>query len=366
MAKVLLITSVRAAAATGGRALLCKLNRSALTDIYGPDLVTLELLHRPLQSGLAAARAFAGHIDGIDTAILHAICAAISVHGIAQVFIDGSNLGEVARTVKSRFSQVEVVTFFHNVEARFFLGSLRHTHSLRALAIMIANFLAERKAVRHSDRLVCLSARDSELLGRLYGRKATDVSPIALEDQVASAETTPEFPQEKFALFVGGRFYANQAGITWYADHVAPRVGMKTYVVGHGLEAMRDRLERSGNVKVVGSVQSLAAWYASAHIAIAPIFDGSGMKTKVAEALMHGKRVIGTPEAFSGYEEIAPAAGDVCRNAEEFIAALHHACERPYVRSDPHLRSLYERKYSYEAARGRLREILLHGRPPTF
>ena len=40
---------------------------------------------------------------------------------------------------------------------------------------------------------------------------------------------------------------------------------------------------------------------AGAALVIAPIFDGSGMKTKVAEALMHGKHVVGTPEAFSGY-----------------------------------------------------------------
>ena len=36
--------------------------------------------------------------------------------------------------------------------------------------------------------------------------------------------------------------------------------------------------------------------------ASSPIFYGSGMKTKVAEALMHGKRIIGTNNAFAGYD----------------------------------------------------------------
>ena len=40
---------------------------------------------------------------------------------------------------------------------------------------------------------------------------------------------------------------------------------------------------------VVGEVESLAQWYHDAYFVVAPIFDGSGMKTKVAEALMYGK-----------------------------------------------------------------------------
>lgn len=35
---------------------------------------------------------------------------------------------------------------------------------------------------------------------------------------------------------------------------------------------------------------------------VMPIFSGSGMKVKTAEALMYGKFLIGTKEAFEGYE----------------------------------------------------------------
>ena len=46
------------------------------------------------------------------------------------------------------------------------------------------------------------------------------------------------------------------------------------------------------------------------------------MKTKVAEALMYGKRIIGTREAFSGYEFNAEEVGWLCNTKEEFVAAL--------------------------------------------
>ena len=216
----------------------------------------------------------------------------------------GSNFGEVVKLVKKMFPQVQVYTFFHNVEVRFFWGSFRQNKSAHALAVFVVNYLAERKSVKFTDKLICLSQRDSQLLQKIYGRQATHVSPMALRDQlVSNAQKVTEPSQQKFALFVGGVFYANRVGITWFVKHVVPRINIKICIVGKGFERYKKELELGGKVEVIGAVDSLAEWYLKAHFVIAPIFDGSGMKTKVAEALMYGKTVIGTPEAFSGYEE---------------------------------------------------------------
>ena len=165
-------------------------------------------------------------------------------------------------------------------------------------------------------------------------------------------------PQEKFALFVGGMFYANRAGIAWFVEHVVPRIQIKICIVGRGFEDLRHELERAGKVEVVGAVDQLSDWYRDAHFVIAPIFDGSGMKTKVAEALMYGKKVIGTPEAFSGYEGLAERAGRVCANADEFVQAIEAADDMVKARFDPEMRALYEKTYSLPAARARLAEIM--------
>jgi len=108
---------------------------------------------------------------------------------------------------------------------------------------------------------------------------------------------------------------------------------------------------------VIGSVENLGEWYSLARFVIAPIFDGSGMKTKVAEALMHGKKVVGTLEAFSGYEA-APGAGWVCRTADDFVASINEAQYKVRVSFDPHLRAFYMQNYSFEAAIERLKKIL--------
>lgn len=356
---VMLLTNQLHASPSGGRELLCKLNHDALREIYGARLVLFELPRSRLKGLRLVMDAFRGHIDGLNDAVIAKAVQTIQVENVGKVFVDGSNLGGFVKVVKQRLPGVEVSTFFHNVEARFFFGSLRQVKTLHALAVLVVNYLAERKSVRYSDKLICLSERDSRLLHKLYGRAATHVSPMALQDKLPQGDaSTHSTQQEKFALFVGGGFYANRAGITWFVKHVAPRIKVKVCIVGGGFEDLRDVLELEGKVEVVGAVDSLAEWYRNAHFVIAPIFDGSGMKTKVAEALMYGKKIVGTPEAFSGYEDVATRAGWECETADDFVAAIRGAQDLSLKSFDPELRALYEEKYSFTAARERLAGIM--------
>jgi glycosyltransferase involved in cell wall biosynthesis len=357
--KVLLLTKQLHSSPVGGRELLCKLNHQVLVSLYGERLLLIQLQTSRIRGVRSFIKAFQGHIDGLTDEEIDNSLKLIQTDDIEKVFVDGSNLGGAVKIIKQQFSSVEVTTFFHNVEAKFFLGSLKQVKTLRALAVLLVNYLAERKSVLYSDKLICLSERDSSLLQRLYGRKATHISSISLEDKLPNEEAGTSSPaREKFALFVGGVFYANKVGITWFVKHVVPNIRIKLCVVGKGFEGLKDTLELAGKVEVIGSVNTLANWYRDAHFVIAPIFDGSGMKTKVAEALMYGKKVIGTPEAFSGYEDVVKTAGWQCVNVGEFVAAIESAQSLPLKSFDPALRALYEQKYSLAAARKRLTLIL--------
>lgn len=55
-----------------------------------------------------------------------------------------------------------------------------------------------------------------------------------------------------------------------------------------------------GNVKFIGYVDSLAEFYASCDLIVAPLQSGGGVKIKVAEALCHGKAVLTTPIGAEG------------------------------------------------------------------
>lgn len=357
--QLMLVTNQLPAAPTGGRELLSKLNHDALHKIYGGRLIVVELPRQPVRGIKSIIGAFKGHIDGLNSASIHRALDTIKLKRIGKVFIDGSNFGELVKAVKDLFPSVEVITFFHNVEARFFLGSLNLTRSLRALAVLVVNYRAEQKSVRCSDKIVCLSERDSRLLRKLYGRAATHIAPMALEDKFPTGpDFAPPSGKEEFLLFVGGMFYANRAGISWFVEHVVPRIEMKTCIVGRGFEDIKHELERAGKVEVIGAADRLSGWYRDAKFVIAPIFDGSGMKTKVAEALMYGKKVVGTPEAFSGYEDVLPQAGWMCETRDEFVSAIGEAQTTITQSFDINLRKIYEQRYSMTAATERLRQIL--------
>ena len=357
--KVLLFTKQLDINPTGGRELLCKLNHEVLKEIHGEQLVLFELPRRTMNGMSSVLGAFKGHIDGLEEKIIVRALQVIQCEKIVRVFVDGSNLGAFAMRLKMRLPYVSVTTFFHNVEARFFLGSFHQQKTLRALAVLFVNYLAERRAVKYSDKLICMSQRDSDLLQKVYGRAASHLSPMALQDKMP-----PNFDQcnkpkvEKFAIFVGGNFYANRAGISWFVKYVVPRIHIKICIVGRGFEAFKAELECEGKVQVVGEVENLADWYRDAHFVIAPIFDGSGMKTKVAEALMFGKKIVGTPEAFSGYEDVVSRAGWSCKTVDDFVVAISCAQNEIKLSFDPQLRRLYEEFYSQSVAKVRLELIL--------
>ena len=343
--------------AVGGREQLSRLHLRALSDLLGDRLETILLPRRPL-SGAAAVRAVvSGRIDGTDRVTEQSILAHIVDRAIDTVWLDGSNLGVLARAIKCRYPTVDVATFFHNVESRFFIGALRQRPGPRALGVVAATYFAERMAVRSSDRRVALNTRDSNLLHRLYGRAATDLLPMAIPCPAGSAGAESPAPvMGDYLLFVGSGFYANQAGILWFARHVAPHVSIPTLIVGRGLEMLGPALAASPNIELVGEVGDLGPYYRHATAVVAPIFDGSGMKTKVAEALMHGKRVVGTREAFVGYEEIG--TGALCSTPEQFVSEINAMGAAPPLAFDPRLRELYEANYSSTALEVRLRKIV--------
>lgn len=354
---MLLLTKAYDPRRMGGREKLSKLNLGLLSDIFQDRLKVLELEFKPVSSAGEVGNAFRGFIDGLSPGSISQASALVQKHRIHQVFIDGSNFGEFARAIKESKPGIEVTTFFHNVEARFFWGAVKASKSVRSIGVMLANYLAERKAVKYSDNIICLNERDSRLLERTYGRCATHIAPMSMDDRYEDIEDRSDRAAMcNYALFVGGDFYANSRGAAWFAENVAPFLDLKTVLVGRGLEKYRGELEAHDKVEVIGEVESLARWYRDANFVVAPIFDGSGMKTKVAEALMHGKKIIGTKDAFTGYEAIIDQAGFVCETAEDFI----DAASRIEVRGnfDRGLREIFEQNFSYGAAKARLQRIL--------
>lgn len=342
-----------------GRELLAKINGNALQEIFGNNVVDFQMdlpqKTRSLKSILMALR---GWIDGADPVVALRLGDIILENDASLVYIEGSNYGRLARAIKLRHPECKIITFFHNVEARFFWGSFKSKPSLRSLGVMLANFVAESMAVKHSNRLICLTEKDSSILKLLYGRAATDVHSLCVDSFSDETNNKRTYIGTEFGLFVGGAFYANLEGVRWLAREVSSSCPCPIIIIGKGFESYRTELEAFPNIRVVGTVESVSEWYRDASFVVAPIFDGSGMKTKVAEALKYGKPVIGTAEAFVGYESVVNSIGYIFSDAESFASSIKSIFTRSVEFSEEELKEIFENHFSSNAKRRYFTETL--------
>lgn len=272
------------------------------------------------------------------------------------VFVCQSNCGRICKYIKKIKPNQQIITFFHNVEIHYAKEYMK-VAGLRASFFYLRVKLYEGMACKYSDVLITLNDRDSRLLESTYGRKAIASLPTSLEDKYTEKETdtSQEITDCIDYLFVGAAFYANIEGVQWFIDNVMHSVSGDLYIVG--LNMSEDKFKNlNERIHVYGFVEDLSQYYKRARFIVSPIFHGGGMKTKTAEALMYGKRIIGTQEAFEGYE-IDPLCMHLANSPFEFINYIKkYEADKAYFHDES--RKLFVSKYSYSSTIETFKEAL--------
>lgn len=267
------------------------------------------------------------------------------------IFFSNSKFGGLCKFVKKNYPSIPIVTFFHNIELHF-AKEFRRVYGIRAIPRYLCMRLWEPKTVSYSDKIICLNLRDSDVLNSYYGRKADEIIPVALE-QNETLKNLKDSTADIDYLFIGSAFFPNISGMQWFIDNVLPSLEGNLYIVGKGMDkSLFSSL--SDKVHVIGYVESLQEYYERARYVISPIFSGGGMKTKTAEALSYGKTVVGTTEAFEGYDMDSNCM-ILCNTSDEFIKALKDKQRPAYNKS---ARELFEQRYSLDSVRHKYYHIL--------
>jgi len=74
---------------------------------------------------------------------------------------------------------------------------------------------------------------------------------------------------------------------------------------------------------------------------------------------MYGKHILGTSEAFEGYEGDYSQIGGICDTSEQFIDGIKRLSDSQKTRFNQYSRSLFMEHYSYMAAIENLKQILV-------
>jgi glycosyltransferase involved in cell wall biosynthesis len=217
----------------------------------------------------------------------------------------------------------------------------------------------EQDACRYSNSVIALNRKDSERLTELYSRKADAIVPITMKDnyhdmqegqmQKCSVGSTKE------AFFLGSYFAGNIKGLKWFCEEILPEVDVHLTIAGSGMDAFANDIKITDKITLYSFVDDLTALYESADFVLLPIISGGGMKVKTAESLKFGKYLIGTSEAFEGYD-INDEIAAVCKNKQEFVQKIHEF-NKPF-RYNAVSRELFKRKYSFDVSLETFKNIL--------
>ena len=255
-----------------------------------------------------------------------------------------------------------VVVFFHNVEYDYFYQLARTTYFYKYILAFIAR-INEKKAIKYSDKIIALNKRDKKQIEELYKRTVDLIFPTTFDDLYKKDNNINNIIEKnnkkKILLFVGSDFFANLHGIEWFIKNVLPFLNnVILYIVGKNTEKWKNEISVKDNIKIIGSVSSLEKYYQLADAVISPIFLGSGMKTKTAEALMYGKYIFATKEAFEGYDIDYSKVGGLCNTSQEFINVINSKLPKINKIYNEYSRKIFLEKYSTEEWISRIYKFL--------
>jgi glycosyltransferase involved in cell wall biosynthesis len=260
---------------------------------------------------------FIGLSTGINASIYKRIKQRIKTDRYDVIIFDGSSFGFLIHYAKKN-TRAKIITYFQNIEYDFY----RDFYKKRRLSFFpVYKNIArnEKLSAKHTDYILLINKDEQQRFTELYHRDIDMILPISLEKKEAvkyQGDTN-----RLHLLFVGSDFFANVDGIVWFINNVMPHTDAQLTIAGKGMDT-RLSAYNSSQITVAGYVENLAEIYARHQVVVAPIFLGSGMKVKIAEAFMYGKFVICSEFAFSGYEKKENVAA-ICHNAQEFIDQIN-------------------------------------------
>jgi glycosyltransferase involved in cell wall biosynthesis len=180
----------------------------------------------------------------------------------------------------------------------------------------------ERRTLRSSQLCVAVSELDARAMVSAGARRVA-VCPNGTDPVDAWPPPARRVNEPLRILFVGsGSYPPYERGLAWFVREVLPLIRTRTPatldVVGHPPE----RPVPAQGVSYIGPVPDVATWYERTHVAIVPVFEGSGTRLKIIEAMARGRPVVSTRLGAEGLPIESPAHYVQADSAEMFAESL--------------------------------------------
>lgn len=249
-----------------------------------------------------------GYFPRWQRAVLDAALAALRAHRIDLVVLDQIRAAEYGRLLKERGVRVPIALRAHNVEHA--LNALLAPRMEKAQERLETRLRAHRYRMiethlaRYCDVLLPISEVDGAKLAALNPGLPVAVIPSPVDTD--HYRPSPYPPPGKEIVFVGGMGYGpNRDAATWFVDEILPRVVARhpdARFIAVGEKPPESFRERAPHVEGVGFVPDERVYVERGRVFVAPIRWGSGVRTKILNALAMRRPVVSTTVGIEGLE----------------------------------------------------------------
>ncbi len=223
----------------------------------------------------------------------------------------------------------------------------------------------ETKIAEWFDRVTMVSPLDKECIISENNNLPVSVVPMGVDLDYYQPNRHKD--QELNLLFTGTiKYFPNKDAVLFFYNRIYPLIksaipdNVKFYVVGNYPPRSIAELTSNGDIIVTGHVEDIRPYFDKSTVFVCPLRSGSGMQTKLLEAMAMGVPIVTTSmgataivDAVAGKDIII--ADDVKSFAKEVIRLLKDKDLRCNIAQNA--RKLVEEKYNWRLIVDNLNEI---------
>lgn len=250
-----------------------------------------------------------GYADQMELNI-NTIIEIIQSKEIDLVILQNSRLGNIAEKIKKKFSKVKIIQNFDNFEYEFAKMFTKNMNLIIKKAELFLVKKSEKKCVENMDLGIFLTKKDKISVENFYKiKKEAKIIPFIYRNVFTKELKIEKKPQVIFtgSLDMEANIEASLFLINNYRELFEGK-NLKLILAGRNpdnrIYKEIQKLNLKNNVEIISnpSKEKMEILLRESLFYISPVFEGSGMKTKVAETIFYGLPIIASQHTMIGYE----------------------------------------------------------------
>lgn len=327
----------------------------------------LEIERNRKKAYLSRILGYSEQMELIDRKILKLI----KEKNIDIIIFQNSRLGNISEKVKKSFPKIKIIQNFDNFEYEF---SIMFTKNMNKIIQSIEKYnvkKSEKKALKNMDYGIFLTEKDKKSIEEFYKIKCQryKIIPIVYNNIFTEKKNVLK---KKQVIFTGSLdMEANiEAGLFLIENYkkILEKRDLKLILAGRNpserLKNMIKELKIEKKIEIIANPtrEEMEVLLRESLIYISPVFEGSGMKTKVIESLFYGLPVIASEHSIIGYNNLEKKYVKVFKdkNIEEIDMFIEELLkENGKLNIEKEIRKYFEENFSIKKIIKKIEKIIL-------